>query len=115
MNHLFLGITHHEFTPWFRTLAYGKSSDALTLKRLVNLTHVRKDRLETALQGVLKAGLFEATEHAIFETEYHVPDSFLSGSEPHFFFTRLHRRQPIKSRWIYGYQSRYLTNQDEAP
>ena len=62
------------------------------------------------MQGVLKAGLFEATEHAIFETEYHVPDSFLSGSEPHFFSPSLpkiresfRKEEPISDNQIHTY------------
>lgn len=68
-----------------QTLAYGKVSDPLTIKRLVKLSNVRKDRLEPALQGLLNAGLFESTDHAIFEKEYHVATSFLQGANPSFF------------------------------
>lgn len=68
-----------------QTLCFGKTSDPLTIKRLVYLTHVRKDRLATVIDSLLEKGLFNRTEHLIFDHEYHVPDQFLNGVDGAFF------------------------------
>lgn len=68
-----------------QTLCFGKVSDPLTLKRLSQLSHVRKDRLEPAIESLLDKGLFERTDHLIFDHEYRIPASFLQGANPSFF------------------------------
>ena len=60
-----------------QTLCYGKASDALTYKRLVNLTHVRKDRLLPALQKVLDCELFSQSPHKTFGQSFHIHTNFL--------------------------------------
>ncbi|TXH68878.1 MAG: hypothetical protein E6Q83_11195 [Thiothrix sp.] len=78
------------FLALFRqTLCYGKASDPLTLKRLADLTGIRKDRLAQAVQGVLAKGLFEATEHKIFDTLYAIGSSFLNEAKLPFFAPHL--------------------------
>lgn len=66
-----------------QTITYGKTSDPLTLKRLVNITKVRKDRLVPALIKVLEKGLFESTPHPTYETTYQVPQILLSKYPKH--------------------------------
>ncbi len=78
------------FLALFRqTLCYGKASDPLTLKRLADLTGIRKDRLAQAVQGVITQGLFEATEHKIFDTLYAIGSSFLNEAKLPFFAPHL--------------------------
>lgn len=78
------------FLALFRqTLCYGKASDPLTLKRLADLTGIRKDRLAQAVQGVIAKGLFEATEHKIFDTLYAIGSSFLNEAKLPFFAPHL--------------------------
>lgn len=72
-----------------QTLCYGKASDPLTLKRLADLTGIRKDRLAQAVQGVITKGLFEATEHKIFDTLYAIGASFLNEANLPFFAPHL--------------------------
>ena len=64
-----------------QTLCYGKASDALTYKRLVNLTHVRKDRLLPALQKILDQQLFSQTPHKTFGQCFHIHANFLTASQ----------------------------------
>lgn len=73
------------FLALFRqTLCYGKAADPLTLKRLADLTGIRKDRLAQAVQGVITAGLFEANAHKIFDTLYTIGRGFFAASVPFF-------------------------------
>lgn len=73
------------FLALFRqTLCYGKAADPLTLKRLAELTGIRKDRLAQAVQGVITAGLFEANAHKIFDTLYTIGYEFFAASVPFF-------------------------------
>jgi phage replication O-like protein O len=64
-----------------QTLCYGKASDALTYKRLVNLTHVRKDRLLPALQTILDQQLFSQTPHKTFGQRFHIHADFLTQTQ----------------------------------
>ena len=64
-----------------QTLCYGKASDALTYKRLVNLTHVRKDRLLPALQKILDCHLFTQSPHKTFEQSFHIHADFLTSTQ----------------------------------
>lgn len=83
------------FLALFRqTLCYGKASDPLTLKRLADLTGIRKDRLAQAVQGVITKGLFEATEHKIFDTLYAIGSQFLNEAAVPFFAPHL----PVNGR-----------------
>ncbi len=69
------------FLALFRqTLCYGKTADPLTLKRLANLTHIRKDRLAPAIANVTGKGLFTVQPHPVFEQEYRIPADFLAAS-----------------------------------
>lgn len=83
------------FLALFRqTLCYGKASDPLTLKRLAKLTGIRKDRLAHAVQGVIAVGLFNATEHKLFDTLYSISNLVLKDSSvplfaPHLLSNRM--------------------------
>lgn len=55
-----------------QTLGFNKLSDALTFGRLAQLTGLRKDHAKAAVQGVVKAGLFEQSEHPSYEFLYTV-------------------------------------------
>lgn len=67
-----------------QTLCYGKAADPLTLKRLADLTGIRKDRLAQAVQGVIAAGLFESNAHKLFDTLYTIGRGFFAASAPFF-------------------------------
>ena len=55
------------FLALFRqTLCYGKTSDPLSLNRLVQLTHIRKDRVLPAVQVLLEKGLFTTQAHRLY-------------------------------------------------
>lgn len=78
------------FLALFRqTLCYGKTADPLTMKRLVKLTHIRKDRLVPAVDRVTGKGLFEVQLHPAFEFEYHIPADFLAAYPDGFFVPAL--------------------------
>ena len=51
----FLAIFH-------QTLCYGKTHDALTLKRVAQLAHVRADRLTPALRAIADKGIGKTIE-----------------------------------------------------
>lgn len=68
-----------------QTLCFGKTSDPLTIKRLIHLTKVRKDRLELAISNILNKELFTRVDHPIFEHEYHVHPQFLLNNPTTFF------------------------------
>ena len=68
------------FLALFRqTLCYGKTSDPLTHKRLVALTHVRKDRLLPALNALVTHGLFTVQPHKTFGQRYQIHTDFLAN------------------------------------
>jgi phage replication O-like protein O len=78
------------FLALFRqTLCYGKASDPLTIKRLANLTGIRKDRLAQAVQGVIATGLFESRAHKIFDTLYTIGCGFFNETSTPFFAPHL--------------------------
>ena len=68
------------FLALFRqTLCYGKTSDPLTHKRLVALTHVRKDRLIPALNALIEHRLFTVHAHKTFGQRYQIHADFLAN------------------------------------
>jgi hypothetical protein len=70
------------FLVLFRqTLCFGKTSDALTLKRIVKLSGTRKDRVKPALKRLVEVGLFEATPHKVYEHTYTIAAHFQAVSE----------------------------------
>ena len=74
------------FLALFRqTLCYGKRTDPLTLKRLVALTGIRKDRISKAIEGVINKGLFERTAHPLFEFAYSIPIRWMGEQDTAFF------------------------------
>jgi phage replication O-like protein O len=67
------------FLALFRqTLCYGKTSDPLSLKRLAQLTHIRKDRVLPAVQVLLEKGLFTAQAHRLYGQTYSIHPQFLT-------------------------------------
>jgi hypothetical protein len=67
------------FLALFRqTITYGKTADPLTLKRLVTISKVRKDRLISALAQVLGKGLYQSIPHPIYESTYQIPNELLA-------------------------------------
>lgn len=67
------------FLALFRqTLCYGKTSDPLSLNRLVQLTHIRKDRVLPAVQVLLEKGLFTAQAHRLYGHTYSIHPHFLN-------------------------------------
>ena len=68
------------FLALFRqTLCYGKTSDPLTHKRLVALTHIRKDRLIPALNALVEHRLFTVHAHKTFGQCYQIHTDFLAN------------------------------------
>ena len=68
------------FLALFRqTLCYGKTSDPLTHKRLVTLTHIRKDRLIPALNALVEHRLFTVHAHKTFGQRYQIHTDFLAN------------------------------------
>ena len=76
-----------------QTLCYGKASDALTYKRLVHLTHVRKDRLLPALQKLLDCQLFSQNPHKTFGQSFHIHADFLSQTQGHIYAPSLTKQR----------------------
>ena len=76
-----------------QTLCYGKASDALTYKRLVQLTHVRKDRLLPALQKLLDCQLFSQNPHKTFGQSFHIHADFLSQTQGHIYAPSLTKQR----------------------
>lgn len=62
----FLAVFH-------QSLCYGKSSDAVTDKRLSEISKVRVDRLRPAMHKLVELGVIEAQEHDRFDGEYSIP------------------------------------------
>jgi hypothetical protein len=60
-----------------QTLGYGKISDPLTDKRLAKITGIRLDRLRSAVNAVVKKGLFDRKPHKRFGYEYSIGQDFL--------------------------------------
>ena len=56
-----------------QTLCYGKTHDALTLKRVAQLAHVRVDRITPALRAIADKGLIEIEAHAVFGQTFSIP------------------------------------------
>ena len=70
------------FLALFRqTLCYGKASDPLTLRRLIDLTHIRKDRLIPALNRLLERGIFNQTPHRKHEHRYSIAAHWLENAQ----------------------------------
>ena len=78
----FLAIFH-------QTLCYGKTHDALTLKRVAQLAHVRADRLTPALRAIADKGLIEVEAHAVFGQTFSIPQPLLSQYPSGFFVPAL--------------------------
>lgn len=60
-----------------QTLCYGKTHDALTLKRVAQLAHVRVDRITPALRAIADKGLIEIEAHAVFGQTFSIPPVLL--------------------------------------
>jgi hypothetical protein len=60
-----------------QTLCYGKTHDALTLKRVAQLAHVRVDRITPALRALADKGLIEIEAHAVFGQTFSIPPVLL--------------------------------------
>jgi hypothetical protein len=63
-----------------QTLCYGKTHDALTLKRVAQLAHVRVDRITPALRAIADKGLIEIEAHAVFGQTFIIPPALLQHS-----------------------------------
>ena len=84
------------FLALFRqTLCYGKRTDPLTLKRLVSLTGIRKDRIARAIEGVISKGLFERKDHPIFEVAYSIPVALMGETDSTFFAPHLLKKGTV--------------------
>jgi phage replication O-like protein O len=69
-----------------QTLGFGKRSDPLTQGRISQLTGIRKDRIEAAINGIVEKGLFDQAEHKWLDHTYTVPARFFDGdASPRFF------------------------------
>ena len=73
------------FLVLFRqTLCFGKTSDALTTKRIAKLSGIRKDRIKPTLKRLVSAGLFEVAPHKLYEHTFTLAAHFLAQSEAGF-------------------------------
>jgi hypothetical protein len=63
-----------------QTLCYGKTHDALTLKRVAQLAHVRVDRITPALRAIADKGLIDIEAHAVFGQTFSIPPALLQHS-----------------------------------
>ena len=68
-----------------KTLGFGKPRDQLTTGLIAYRTGIRKDRVKSAIQGVLATGLFERKASPRFEYEYQIGQAFLDQHKGHFF------------------------------
>ena len=68
-----------------KTLGFGKPKDQLTTGIIAYHTGIRKDRVKSAIQGVLDSGLFERKTSPRFEYEYQIGQQFLDQHKGHFF------------------------------
>lgn len=91
-----------------QTICYGKTSDPLSVKRLSQLSHIRKDRVLPAIQGVLKTGLFETKPHKIYETEYFITSTLLAQSDVKYFIPSLPKNrkstpkpEAFSEKWVH--------------
>lgn len=66
----FLAIFH-------QTLCYGKTTDALTLKRVAQIAQVRVDRITPALRAIADKALIEIEVHTIFGQKFSIPQRLL--------------------------------------
>lgn len=69
-----------------QTLGFGKRRDPLTTKRIATLSGIRSDRVQPALDQVLKSGLYEATPHAWLDHTYAIAESFFEAGPIERFF-----------------------------
>jgi hypothetical protein len=68
-----------------KTLGFGKPKDRLTTGLIAYSTGIRKDRVKSAINGVLATGLFERKTSPRFEYEYQIGQKFLDQHIGHFF------------------------------
>jgi len=68
-----------------KTLGYGKAEDKLTDKRIAFLSGMRIDRSRAAVEGVLKAGLFQRERSAEYQNNYRISDELIQAENGIFF------------------------------
>lgn len=68
-----------------KTLGYGKAEDKLTDKRIAFLSGMRIDRSRVAVEGVLKAGLFQRERSAEYQNKYRISDELIQAENGIFF------------------------------
>jgi phage replication O-like protein O len=78
-----------------QTLGYGKSQDNLTDNRLVGLTGLRLDRLRTAINGVVKKGLFEIEPSRHYQYHYQIAQKFLDKHTTFFTPSSEKQKKPL--------------------
>lgn len=78
---------HQAFLVLLRQLVgFGKASDPLTDGRISNLSGIRKDRVQDAVQKVAAAGLIDADIRDNGWNRYSIPAVFFAGDRPARFF-----------------------------
>jgi len=68
-----------------KTLGYGKAEDKLTDKHIAFLSGMRIDRSRAAVEGVLKAGLFQRERSAEYQNNYRISDELIQAENGIFF------------------------------
>lgn len=92
------------FLVLFRqTLCYGKTSDALTFKRVAKLSGIRKDRIKPALQRLVSTGLFEATPHKLYEHAYRIAAPLLAQLDGDFVALPVPKTEIPSEIWVKTY------------
>ena len=105
----FLAIFH-------QTLCYGKRSDAITLKRLATIAHVRADRLTPALRTLLDKGIAEIEQHVIFGQEFFIPKVLLAQENLDCFVPALPKnREPTQKTGEHSTENRVSINTSLNP
>lgn len=69
-----------------QTIGYGKRSDSLTFGRLAQLTGIRKDRVNKAIEGLVSKGLIERENHKWLDYTYTIPAAFFPETPEARFF-----------------------------
>lgn len=78
------GLSQNEWRAFaailIKTIGYGKRSDHPNFTQLANLTGIRKDRIQPAVQALIDKGIFEAAEHR-YDRIYTIPAKFFEDGK----------------------------------
>lgn len=58
-----------------QTIGFGKSQDAISNRQLCDLSGVRSDRMQTAIEGLIEKGLWQRKKHRYYDYSYRIPEA----------------------------------------